>query len=178
MSVTDASLGMLEALYDAYHRQAMGLAFQLLGDVPDAEEVVQDAFVAAWRAAASYDPARGSTRAWLLTMVRSRALDRLRARRRTASSPLEGLPEPEDAMDVFAEVAADEEGQVAREALVRLPPEQRQVIELAYFAGLSHAEIAARIAVPLGTVKSRIRLALDRLRLVLDAPAGQRLHRL
>jgi RNA polymerase sigma-70 factor (ECF subfamily) len=158
------SLDSLEALYDAHHRQAIGLAYRMLGDLGDAEEVVQEVFLAAWRLGHTYDPSRGSTQTWLLSMVRNRCIDVLRARKRRPVQPLlEGL-DPPDVSDVPNEAVANVDAATARQALAQLPPEQKQVIELAYFGGLSHTEIAAQIAAPIGTVKGRIRLGLDRLR--------------
>ena len=157
-------LADLEALYDAHHRQAIGLAYRLLGDLGDAEEVVQEAFLAAWRSGHTYDATRGSTHTWLLSMVRNRSIDVLRARKRRPVQPLAEGVDPPDASDVPAEAVSNVDAQAARAAMDALPPEQKQVIELAYFAGLSHSEIAAQLAAPIGTVKGRIRLALDRLR--------------
>ena len=160
-------LATLEALYDAYHRQALGLACRLLGSREEAEEVVQEAFLAAWRALGDYDPTRGSARTWFLTLVRHRAIDALRARGRRPAVPLEGRAEVEDPHDVSAAAIAHAEGQAVRAALAALPAAQRQALELAYFGGLSHTEIAERLEAPMGTVKGRIRLGLDRLRAAL-----------
>lgn len=167
-------LAALEALYDAYHRQALGLAYRILQDRGDAEDIVQEVFLAAWRASDRYDPGRGSLRTWILAMVRNRAIDLLRARRRAPVSPLDERFDRPDETDVPDLVVTQLDGQRAWAALASLPPEQRQVIELAYFSGLSHSEIADRLATPVGTVKGRIRLALDRLRTMLR-PAGDAL---
>jgi RNA polymerase sigma-70 factor (ECF subfamily) len=164
------ALDSLETLYDAHHRQAIGLAYRMLGDRNDAEEVVQEVFLAAWRSGHTYDASRGTTQTWLLSMVRNRSIDVLRAKRRR---PVEAMPEtldPPDASDVPAEAVANVDAETARRALSNLPPEQKQVIELAYFSGLSHSEIAAQLAAPIGTVKGRIRLGLDRLRVALGVP--------
>jgi RNA polymerase sigma-70 factor (ECF subfamily) len=163
-------LAQLEELYDAHHRQAIGLAYRILGDLGDAEEVVQEVFLAAWRAGHTYDPSRGSTHTWLLAMVRNRSIDVLRARKRRPVQPLaEGL-DPPDLSDVPALAATNVDAESARAALETLPPEQKQVIELAYFGGLSHTEIATQVAAPIGTVKGRIRLGLDRLRVAMGVP--------
>jgi RNA polymerase sigma-70 factor, ECF subfamily len=163
-------IGALEALYDEYHRQALGLAMRVLGNMSEAEEVVQEAFLAAWRAGHTYDSTRGSTRTWILTLVRNRAIDVVRARQRRPVQPLDDTFDPPDAADVPFQAELNVDAARAAEALYRLPPEQRAVIELAYSSGLSHTEIAARLSVPVGTVKGRIRLGLDRLRHALGVP--------
>ena len=165
-----AGIGALEVLYDEYHRQALGLALRVLGNMGEAEEVVQEAFLAAWRAGHTYDPTRGSTRTWILTLVRNRAIDVVRARQRRPVQPLDDTVDPPDSADVPLQAELNVDAARAAEALDKLPPEQRTVIELAYSSGLSHTEIAARLRVPVGTVKGRIRLGLDRLRQALGVP--------
>lgn len=161
-------LAQLEALYDAHHRQAIGLAYRILGDLGDAEEVVQEVFLSAWRSGHTYDPARGSTHTWILSMIRNRSIDVLRARRRRPVQPLaEGVDPVDVTSDVPSQAASNVDAESARQALNALPPEQKQVIELAYFGGLSHSEIATQLAAPIGTVKGRIRLGLDRLRVAM-----------
>jgi RNA polymerase sigma-70 factor (ECF subfamily) len=167
---TVPDLADLEALYDAHHRQAIGLAFRILGDMGDAEEAVQEVFLSAWRSGHTYDPSRGSTHTWILSMVRNRSIDVLRARRRRPVQPLAEGVDPPDTTDVPAQAASNVDAASARAALDTLPPEQKQVIELAYFGGLSHTEIAAQLAAPIGTVKSRIRLGLDHLRVAMGVP--------
>ncbi|MBV9544353.1 MAG: sigma-70 family RNA polymerase sigma factor [Chloroflexi bacterium] len=170
MSTVTPDLANLEALYDAHHRQAIGLAYRMLGDLGDAEEVVQEVFLSAWRSGHTYDPTRGTTHTWILSMVRNRCIDVLRARRRRPVQPLaEGVDVP-DAADVPTEAATNVDAARARQALETLPPEQKEAIELAYFGGLSHTEIATQLAAPIGTVKGRIRLGLDRLRVALGIP--------
>jgi RNA polymerase sigma-70 factor (ECF subfamily) len=158
-----------DALYENHHRHAFGLAFSFLSDAHDAEDVVQEAFLGVWRSGQTPDPAQGSTRSWLLTVVRNRAIDVIRARRRHAALSFDERFDPPDGADVSAEAATAVDQQTARRELAHLPPEQRQVMELAYFAGMTHTEIAARLGLPVGTVKGRIRLALDRLRGIFTA---------
>ena len=158
------SLAALEELYATYSGIALGLAYQVLGNLSDAEEVLQDVFLKVWRSGSSYNPSRGSARTWLLAIVRHRAIDLLRRRPRV---PIDALDEHFHAAgqtDVPAQVASNIDGQRMRHALQLLPPEQLQVIQLAYYAGLTHQEMAEQLAVPLGTIKGRLRLAMDRLR--------------
>jgi RNA polymerase sigma-70 factor, ECF subfamily len=170
VQVPERNLADLESLYDTHHRQALGLAFRILGNRNDAEEVVQDVFLSAWRSGHTYDPSRGSTQTWILSMVRNKCIDRLRATRRRPVQPLVEGFDPPDASDVPSEAASNVDAASARRALASLPVEQQQVIELAYFAGLSHTEIATQLAAPIGTVKGRIRLAMDRLRVAMGVP--------
>jgi RNA polymerase sigma-70 factor (ECF subfamily) len=163
-------LADLEELYNAHHRQAIGLAYRMLGDMGEAEEVVQEVFLSAWRAGQSYDASRGSTHTWILAMVRNRSIDVLRARRRRPTEPLLEGVDPPDSSDVTSQAVSNVDAASARSALDALPPEQKQVLELAYFGGLTHTEIAAQVAAPIGTVKGRIRLGLDRLRLLMGVP--------
>ena len=164
------ALDDLDALYEAYHRQALGLAYRVLGDAAEAEEVVQEAFLAVWRASQSYDPTRSSVRTWLLTLVRNRAIDVIRARQRRPVRPLDEAPDPVDPSDVPAQVSLSVDSQAAGRALETLPPLQREAVELAFLGGLSHGEIAVQLGLPVGTVKGRIRLGLDRLRSALGVP--------
>jgi len=160
----------LAALYDRHARPVYSLALRILQDQGEAEDIVQDVFSQAWRQAANYDPSRGAVAAWLFTLARSRAIDRLRARR---ARPEQAVDDRQAANVVDPRVPADlqllsaeQVGQV-RAALEALPVLQRVAIELAYYEGLTHIEIAARLEQPLGTVKTRIRLALGKLRDVL-----------
>jgi RNA polymerase sigma-70 factor (ECF subfamily) len=161
-------LGWLEALYDAHHRQAIGLAAGILGDRAEAEDVVHEACLTAWRARHLFNPERGSLKSWFLTMVRNKAIDVLRARRLRSTEPLDVLVDPPANDDPVATVLQRLDQGWIGAALLQLPGEQRQVIELAYFNGLSHGEISTLLGLPLGTVKSRTRLALDRLRTLLN----------
>jgi RNA polymerase sigma-70 factor (ECF subfamily) len=162
----------LDALYARYGRLAFALAYRVLGSPEGAEDVVQEAFLAIWRNAATYQRSRGAARGWLLTVVRNRAIDSLRAR--------EARPKVGASLDEIGPLAAKDddpaedalrrvEAAAVRQALTTLPPEQRETVELAFFAGLTYPEVAARTGAPLGTVKSRMRLALERLRGLLVA---------
>jgi RNA polymerase sigma-70 factor (ECF subfamily) len=157
-------------LYDRHARPIYSLALRILGDATDAEDVVQEVFSQAWRQASRYSTSRGAVAAWLLTLARSRAIDRLRARRarpvgvsddRVTDQLVDAGP------PVDAQVLSSEQVARVRAALDELPLLQRAAIELAYFEGLTHAEIADRLEQPLGTVKTRIRLAMLKLRDVL-----------
>ena len=153
----------LAALYDRYGRIAYGLALRVLRDQALAHDAVQDAFLAAWRTAAGFEPARGNARAWLLTLVHRRAVDLVRREERRRGDPLDDAPLASgDATDEAAEIR-DERRRV-QAALAQLTPDQREALELAYYGGLSQSELAERLGVPLGTVKSRMFAGLGRLR--------------
>jgi RNA polymerase sigma-70 factor (ECF subfamily) len=158
----------LAELYDRHGRAMFSLAFRIVRDQGDAEEVVQDVFAQAWRQAARYDTRRGVVVAWLLMMTRSRAIDRLRLRRGRPSLQEDHPDVLRDLSDASApiDLALLTTEQVARvrQALDELPDPQRTAIELAFYEGLTHAEVAERLDQPLGTVKTRIRLGLLRLR--------------
>ena len=162
--------GALAELYDAHAAVVYALALRITRSPADAEDVTQDVFTQAWRQAARFDAQRGNLAAWLLMMARTRALDRLRqAKRRPADgvdpSSFERIPNPSPGVDVTA--ATEQEVGRARDVLARMPVEQREAMELAYFEGLTHSEIAARTSQPLGTVKTRIRTALQQLRMAM-----------
>jgi RNA polymerase sigma-70 factor (ECF subfamily) len=170
-------------LYDRHAAVVYGLALRMVGEAADAEEVVLDAFSQAWRDAARYDTSRGSVTGWLTTIVRTRALDLIRARGRRArmtddialdteapAGMSEGFPEPDQ------RVVDGERASAVTAALRTLPDAQRHAIELAFFEGLTHHETAERLREPLGTVKTRIRLGMLKLRDMLGtiAPEGAR----
>jgi RNA polymerase sigma-70 factor (ECF subfamily) len=158
----------LASLYDATGRTVYGLLLRILADASAAEEVLLDVYEQVWRQAAQYSRERGSPLAWLTTIARSRAIDRLRRGRREQQNtePLEGVIASAYSTAAGAEeyVRAGEVRAVVRAALDSLAPEQREVLELAYYGGMSHSEIAAARGLPLGTVKTRTRLGLIRLR--------------
>jgi RNA polymerase sigma-70 factor (ECF subfamily) len=159
----------MEALYDRLSRQAFGLAYRMLGDSQSAEDVVQDAFLSVWRAAERIDASRGKLQSYVLTVVHRRAIDVLRARKApVVQLGADDAPDIRDERtDVLETVTMVLDAQAIRNALGALPKEQRRVVEMAYFRGLTHVEIAEGLALPLGTVKSRLRLALDKIRAAL-----------
>jgi RNA polymerase sigma-70 factor, ECF subfamily len=157
----------LALLYDRHAGRLMGLAHRILGDTGEAEEILQEVFLHVWRAATTFDPSRGPVLAWLLVATRSRSIDRLRSRRPGKSAgmtSLEEAPEPASQEDVEADAAGREWEAQCRAVIAELPEDQRRALELAYFEGLTHQEIAERTATPLGTVKTRVRLGLMKLR--------------
>jgi len=166
--IANGDQGALAELYDATSRQVYGLALRILSDPGAAEEVTLEVFTQVWNRANSFDLSRGTPSAWLCTMARSRAIDRFRsgAQDRKRAEPLETVSATASSATEDPEAsAADSERRVrVRAALDSLPPEQREAIELAYFGGYSHSEIAEQLGHPLGTVKTRIRLAMVRLR--------------
>jgi RNA polymerase sigma-70 factor (ECF subfamily) len=166
----DRELPAYERLYDDYGRRALGLAYRLTGDYSLAQDVVQDAFLAIWQQADRLDPARGRLQPLLFAVVHHKASDHLRRRQRqdnvTSLFPRAQLmaQPPEDPEQ--AAIQASERGSIMR-ALALLSPEQRQTVQLAYYGGHSHSEIARLTQAPLGTVKSRLRVAMQRLRLIM-----------
>jgi RNA polymerase sigma-70 factor, ECF subfamily len=162
--------------YDRYASLAFTFALRLLGSQSDAEDLLQEVFLQVWRQAQSYSPERGSPEAWLITMTRSRGIDKLRSLRRRSTSPI-SPDEParvESGAQVEPPTEASEAKVMVQGVLARLPETQRMVLELAYFDGLTQSEIATRLAEPLGTVKTRMRAGLERLRGFLGAEATGR----
>jgi RNA polymerase sigma-70 factor (ECF subfamily) len=165
-------VGALEALYDRYGKVAFALAYRIVGDRGAAEDVVQDAFVSVWRQSGSYRRERGSARTWLMSIVHHRSIDKLRSSAGAASTvPLDEVPENHaPGGGVWRDVWAGLRGDMVRDALSRLPAEQKKSIELAYFSGYTQTEIAQLMGVPLGTVKGRMRIGLQKLKSMLDRP--------
>lgn len=156
----------MEAMYDRYGALAFTVALRILNDEGAAEDVVQDAFLSIWRKGTTFDSTKGSLRAWLSTVVRNRAIDRLRGTRshERYDVPVELTGVASPLGDPWSEVAAELTAREVRSALDELPVEQRQTLELAYYGGYSQSEIATAMHVPLGTVKGRVRIALEKLR--------------
>ncbi len=155
----------LKTLYERYVGRTKAVALRVLGSASEAEETVQETFVEVWRRAGQYDPARGAVRAWIVTIARSRAIDRLRSRGAGERS-VAGLAReqrPQNAPSPLEDAVQHAERERVLAALAQLPEPQRRVIELAYYEGRSQREIAESTGEPLGTVKTRVRLALDKL---------------
>jgi RNA polymerase sigma-70 factor (ECF subfamily) len=174
--VSGGHAAAFEVVHERHETVAFSLAYRITGDRATAEEAVQDAFVNLWRSGARYDPARGSVRTWLLGIVQRRAIDALRrankhASRRVSDDGVEEWLAAEGRTD--AQAVARAEAAEVRTALQGLPEDQRRTVELAYYGGCSHSEIATLTAVPMGTVKGRMRLALKKLRAELAPLAGE-----
>jgi RNA polymerase sigma-70 factor, ECF subfamily len=164
--VVDQDQDAMTRLYDATSRLVYGLVLRIVADPSVAEEVLVDVYLQAWRQAERYNEDRGSPMAWLTTIARSRALDRLRSgsQDRQRSQPLELVGRHAAAIGADDAAMISEVQKFVHQALDSLSPEQREVIELAYYRGLSHREIAAELGQPLGTVKTRTRLGMIKLR--------------
>jgi RNA polymerase sigma factor (sigma-70 family) len=161
--VAGADEGALAELYDRFGRVAYGLALRILRDPALAEDAVQDAMLGVWRTAASFDERRGKASTWILTLVHRRAVDVVRREDRRRAQPLDDAPVAStQATDETAAVRSQR--RAVQAALAQLSPDQREALELAYYGGLSQSELAERLGVPLGTVKSRMFAALSKLR--------------
>ncbi len=162
----------LAQLYDKTNRLVYSVVYRVLGEHTAAEEVTLDVYMQVWRQASRFDAERGALLTWLITIARSRAIDRLRAshmtQQRTEQLDLtEGAQTARSFANIEEAVLLSERGRIVQTALLALPTEQREVIELGYFLGLSHSEIAERLNQPLGTVKTRVRLGMMKLREIL-----------
>ena len=175
-AISEGDESALARAYDAHGSLVYGLALRVTGRVHDAEEVLQDVFMTLWRTASRFDAARGSLVGYLVTLTRHRAIDRVRSRRARPDAALgtddDGLTIPADESTPADRAALGEHATLAVGALGRLPVEERRVLEMAYFDGLSPSEIAERTGDPLGTVKGRTRNALRRLREALPRSLG------
>jgi RNA polymerase sigma-70 factor, ECF subfamily len=173
--VHDGDARAFEVIFDRHGDVAFSLAYRMCGRRSVAEDIVQEAFLSLWRSSVRYDRGRGSVRSWVLGVVHNRAIDAFRrdAVRITRTVGDESIAERMPAPDrTDAEVERRDEARQVRTALQELPPDQRQVIELAYFSGFSHSQIAEMLKLPAGTVKGRMRLGLTKLRIALGDPAG------
>jgi RNA polymerase sigma-70 factor, ECF subfamily len=153
-------------LYDRHSRPAYSLAYRMMGEKQAAEDLVQDAFLKLWRSATSYRAERGSVRTWLLSIVHNRGIDQLRstASRRRMHDKIEATAPKSQPSEAFAQSWANSQRKQVREALKSLPEEQLKTLELAYFSGYTHVEIAELLELPLGTVKGRMRLGLKKMK--------------
>ena len=166
----------LEVLYDRYARAVYSLAVNILRDGGAAEEATQDTFFNVWRRASSFRPERGKVATWLFSIGHHRVIDELRRRRRKQALTVEEVDlanQPGDAIDPAGYAIAQGLRREMRDALSVLRPEQREVVVLAYYGGLTHSEISDKLGQPLGTVKTRMRLALKKLRTVLGPRAQE-----
>jgi RNA polymerase sigma-70 factor, ECF subfamily len=162
-----------EVIFDRHGGAAFSLAYRMCGRRMSAEDVVQEAFLSLWRSGAHYDRTRGSVRSWVLSVVHNRAVDAFRrgAAKESRDVHDDGIAERMIARDrADTDVAIREDAREVRGALGGLPPDQRKVIELAYFGGFTHSQIAEMLELPTGTVKGRMRLGLSKLRMVLGNP--------
>jgi RNA polymerase sigma-70 factor, ECF subfamily len=173
--VQDGDARAFEVIFDRHADAAFSLAYRMCGRRGTAEDVVQEAFLSLWRSGARYDHSRGSVRSWILGVVHNRAIDLFRrdsvrtSRDVSDEAAVERMPSPASTQ---GEVERRDDASQVRGALQDLPDEQRQVIELAYFGGFTHSEIAEQLKLPAGTVKGRMRLGLTKLRLSLGDPSG------
>jgi RNA polymerase sigma-70 factor, ECF subfamily len=154
------------ALYDRHVRAAYSLAYRMMGERQATEDLVQEAFLKVWRAAGIYRAERGSVRIWILSIVHNRGIDQIRshASRRRTQERIEASAPRSQPSEAFAETWRNSQKTQVKEALRELPPEQLKVLELAYYSGHTHVEIAELLGLPLGTVKGRMRLGLKRIR--------------
>jgi RNA polymerase sigma-70 factor (ECF subfamily) len=159
----------LADLYDRYRAILFGLILRILHSQPEAEDVLQDVFVQVWQRASSFDESRGKPFTWLVTLARSRAIDRLRALESRGRTSIESVRQVvEDVSDAVHDTFRSEQSKIVRDALAQLSEEQRKVLILAYFEGLTQTEIAERMDEPLGTVKTRMRSGTIKLRELLS----------
>jgi RNA polymerase sigma-70 factor, ECF subfamily len=153
-------------LYDRHSSAAYAVAYRMMGERQAAEDLVQEVFLKVWRAARSYRSGRGSVRTWILSIVRNRSIDQLRASatRRRMQEKIEASAPRSQPSEAFTETWRNSRRDQVLEALKALPPEQSKILDLAYFSGCTHAEIAGLLNIPLGTVKGRMRLGIEKMR--------------
>jgi len=172
-SVTDAELlervaagssSAFEMIYDRHSGAAFGLAYRIVNDQGAAEDVVQDAFLSVWRQAEGYGASRGAARSWLLSIVHHRAIDHIRHRHDDRKQDIDDITAIVDTVDTSEQARLNVEGEQLRAAMLQLPVDQRKSLALAYFGGYTHDEIARLLDLPLGTVKGRLRIGLQKLR--------------
>jgi RNA polymerase sigma-70 factor, ECF subfamily len=169
--VVEGDAGAFAVLYDRHARAAYSLAYRMMGEKQAAEDLVQDALLKVWRGAGSYRTERGSVRTWILSIVHNRGIDQLRslASRRRTQDKVEASAPASQPSEAFAEAWRNTRREQVRKALGILPPEQLKILELAYFSGYTHAEIAGLLGLPLGTVKGRMRLGLKKIKGYFDS---------
>jgi RNA polymerase sigma-70 factor, ECF subfamily len=169
--VESADAEAFATLYDRHSRAAFSLAYRMMGERQASEDLTQDAFLKVWRGASSYRAERGSVRTWILSIVHNRGIDQLRshASRRRTQDRIEASAPRSQPSEAFAETWRNAQRDQVREALNTLPPEQLKILELAYFSGYTHVEIAKLLRLPLGTVKGRMRLGLKKIRDYFDS---------
>lgn len=172
-AIAGGAVWAMEPLYQRYSRLLYSLAYRMVSDHQIAEDLTQDAFLSVWRRANSYSAQAGAVRSWLISILHHRTIDYLRSQRRHSTakdSPLEDVEQDEQLAfpDVWDEAWRSVQSAQVRVAMMKLSPEQRQVIELAYFQGWTHSEIAEEYSIPLGTVKARMRLGLMHLKRTLE----------
>ena len=169
--VRESDARAFAVLYDRHGRSAYSLAYRMMGEKQAAEDLVQDALLKVWRGAGSYRTERGSVRTWILSIVHNRGIDQLRslASRRRTQDKVEASAPTSQPSEAFAETWRNTQREQVREALSTLPPEQVKILELAYFSGFTHVEIAEVLSLPLGTVKGRMRLGLKKIRDYFDS---------
>jgi RNA polymerase sigma-70 factor (ECF subfamily) len=169
-AVSEGNLAAFEQLYDRHSPILYALLLRMLANPEDAQEVLQEAFVKAWNDASRYDPSRGSELAWLISIARSRGIDRIRSRKVRGDREKDAARDNSirsaavDGMAAVESAVAGEEQRAVRAALAEIPEAQRQALELAYFDGLSQSEIAEKLGVPLGTIKTRMQLGMRKMR--------------
>lgn len=175
LRIAAADQAAIGELYDRYHRSLFATAVRILRDATEAEDIVHDVFVTVWHKAVDFDVTRGNAFSWVVTLLRNRAIDRVRSRRRRgellAQAAIEDLPVGSEGTDVAENAVWQEQAGGVRRAVAQLPEEQREALSLAFFGGLTQNEISTRLNTPLGTVKARIRRGLLRLRTLVTIPS-------